>query len=125
MSEKASCARCPSGGPPPWSRGPPPPPPPPPTARARGSPWVARAPRSAPATGKRPRPLFTVLIGDDSFARMCELANGQVITPGTLVPWLGAAELETILFDGPTTVISVSKKRRFPGALRRAFHGLD
>jgi hypothetical protein len=47
---------------------------------------------------------------------MCELANGQVITPGTLIPWLGTAELETVLFDGPTTVISVSKRRRFTGA---------
>jgi hypothetical protein len=56
---------------------------------------------------------------------MCELANGQVITPGTLIPWLGAAEVETILFDGPTTIISVSKRRRFTGALRRAIQVRD
>jgi hypothetical protein len=56
---------------------------------------------------------------------MCELATGQVITPGTLVPWLGTADLETILFDGPTTVISVSHKRRFTGALRRAIQVRD
>ena len=56
---------------------------------------------------------------------MCELANGQVITPGTLVPWLGTAELETVLFDGPTTVISVSRRRRFTGALRRAIQVRD
>ncbi len=96
-------------------------------SQRRAAALVEMATRSAtaPAKGKRPRPLFTVLIGDDSFSRMCELANGQVITPGTLVPWLGTAELETVLFDGPTTVISVSKKRRFTGALRRAIQVRD
>jgi Domain of unknown function (DUF222) len=93
----------------------------------RAAALVEMATRSAtaPAKGKRPRPLFTVLVGDDRFTRMCELANGQVITPGTLVPWLGSAELETILFDGPTTVISVSQRRRFTGALRRAIQVRD
>jgi hypothetical protein len=96
-------------------------------SQRRAAALVEMATRSAtaPAHGKRPRPLFTVLIGDDSFTRMCELANGQVVTPGTLVPWLGDADLETILFDGPTTVISVSKRRRFTGALRRAIQVRD
>jgi hypothetical protein len=56
---------------------------------------------------------------------MCELATGQVITPGTLIPWLGTADVETILFDGASTVISVSHKRRFTGALRRAIQVRD
>jgi hypothetical protein len=96
-------------------------------AQRRAAALVEMAKRSAtaPADGKPPRPLFTVLLGDDSFTRMCELANGQVITPGTLVPWLGTADLETILFDGPSTVISVSHKRRFTGALRRAIQVRD
>jgi hypothetical protein len=96
-------------------------------SQRRAAALVEMATRSAtaPADGKRPRPLFTVVVGDDRFTRMCELANGQVITPGTLVPWLGTAELETILFDGPTTVISVAKKRRFTGALRRAIQVRD
>jgi Domain of unknown function (DUF222) len=96
-------------------------------SQRRAAALVEMATRSAtaPAKGKRPRPLFTVLLGDDSFTALCELANGKVITPGTLVPWLGAAELETILFDGPTTVISVSNKRRFTGALRRAIQVRD
>ena len=98
--------------------------PPPSGGRRRWSRWPS-ARRPLPAKGKRPRPLFTVLVGDESFTRMCELANGQVITPGTLVPWLGTAELETVLFDGPTTVISVSKRRRFTGALRRAIQVRD
>jgi Domain of unknown function (DUF222) len=96
-------------------------------SQRRAAALVEMATRSAtaPANGKRPRPLLTVLLGDDRFTALCELANGQVITPGTLIPWLGTAELETILFDGPTTVISVSKKRRFTGALRRAIQVRD
>ena len=69
--------------------------------------------------------MFTVLLGDESFIRLCELADGTVITPGQLVPHLGTAELETILFDGPTTVISVSRRRTFTGALRRAIEVRD
>jgi hypothetical protein len=96
-------------------------------SQRRAADLVEMATRSAtaPADGKRPRPLFTVVVGDDRFTRMCELANGQVVTPGTLVPWLGTAELETILFDGPITIISVSNKRRFTGALRRAIQVRD
>ncbi len=80
---------------------------------------------SAPANGRRPRPLFTVLLGHASFSRMCELASGTVITPGQLVPHLADAELETILFDGPSTVVSVSSRRTFCGALRRAIQVRD
>jgi hypothetical protein len=96
-------------------------------SQRRAAALVEMATRSAntPADGRRPRPLFTVLLGDDSFTRMCEMADGHVITPGTLVPWLGAADLETVLFDGPTTVISVSTRRRFTGALRRAIQVRD
>jgi Domain of unknown function (DUF222) len=88
---------------------------------------VEMATRSAGARAdrRRPKPLFTVLIGDDTFSRLCELSNGTVITPGRIVPHLSTAELETVLFDGPTTVISVSKRRTFTGALRRAVQVRD
>ncbi len=66
-----------------------------------------------------------MLLGDDSFAELCELANGTVITPRDLIPWLGTAELETVLFDGPSTIISVSRRRSFTGALRRAIEVRD
>ena len=96
-------------------------------AQRRAAALVEMATRSAtaPADGKPPRPLFPVLLGDDSFTRMCELAHGQVITPGTLVPWLSTADLEVILFRGRSTVISVSHKQRFTGALRRAIQVRD
>ena len=86
---------------------------------------MAQRSATSPADGRRPKPLFTVLLGDHSFAQLCELANGTVITPRDLVPWLGAAELETVLFDGPSTVIAVSHRRSFTGALRRAVEVRD
>jgi Domain of unknown function (DUF222) len=96
-------------------------------AQRRADALVEMAQRSAtaPTNGRRPRPLITVLVGDQSFTRLCELADGTVITPGQVVPLLGVAEMESILFDGPTTVISVSKRRTFTGALRRAIQVRD
>jgi hypothetical protein len=77
------------------------------------------------ANGPRAKPLFSVLVGERSFERICELADGAVVTPGQLVPWLGHSEIESILFDGPSTVISVSRRRTFSGALRRAVQVRD
>jgi len=81
--------------------------------------------RTARPGGLRPRPLITFLVGCDSFARVCELAAGTVITPGQIVPHLADADIETIMFDGPERVISVSRRRRFTGALRRAIEVRD
>jgi hypothetical protein len=88
---------------------------------------VEMATRSAstPAGAQRPKPLFTALLGDDTVTRLCELANGVVITPDVLVPYLGTAEIETILFDGPFTVIAASHTRTFTGRLRRAIQVRD
>ena len=83
---------------------------------------VEMATRSAstPVGAQRPKPLFTALLGDDTVTRLCELANGVVITPGVLVPYLGTAEIETILFDGPFTVIAASTR---PHASRGGYDG--
>jgi hypothetical protein len=88
---------------------------------------VEMATRSAstPADAQRPRPLFSVLLGDKSFERLCELATGQVIAPHLLVPHLSVAEMETFLFDGPFTVIAASPARCFTGRLRRAIEVRD
>ena len=80
---------------------------------------------STPADAQRPKPLFTVLLGDDSFRRLCEMGNGQVLAPDLLVPYLGVAEMETMLFDGPFTVIAASSQRCFTGRLRRAIEVRD
>jgi 5-methylcytosine-specific restriction endonuclease McrA len=97
------------------------------TSQRRADAVVEMATRSAtaPAKGRRPKPLFTVLLGDETFTRLCESSTGQVLTPGQLVPHLTTAQLERVLFDGPTTVISVSKRRTFTGALRRAIQVRD
>src|SRR5439155_22759328 len=82
---------------------------------------------TAPADGRRPAPLFTVLVGYETFAgRVCELANRTVVTPGSLVPWLDEAYLERVVFDGPSPVIDVGHRRRlFVGATRRAVEVRD
>ena len=78
--------------------------------------------RTAPADGRRPEPLFTVLVGYETFhGRICELANGTVISPGALVPYLDAAWAERVVFGSPSRVIDVGVHRRlFEGATRRA-----
>jgi hypothetical protein len=78
------------------------------------------------AGGRAPKPLFTAVLGSDHFAHLCQLASGQVLPPSALLPWIGAADLERVLFDGgPSRVIDVSYKRSFTGALRRLIEVRD
>ncbi len=86
---------------------------------------MARRSATAPEHGRRPRPLFTVLIGERTLDRLCELSNGIVINPGQLLAHLAEAEIESILFDGPSTVVAVSSRRTFAGAVRRAIQVRD
>ncbi|MCU1374627.1 MAG: hypothetical protein JWO68_1913 [Actinomycetia bacterium] len=76
---------------------------------------------SVPKGARRPAPLFTVLVGYETFkGRMCELADRTVVTPGSLLPYLTEALIERIVFDGPSRVIDVGEARCFTGATRRA-----
>jgi hypothetical protein len=86
---------------------------------------MARRSRAMPPGAQRPRPLITVLTGEASFARLCELASGVVLSPGELVPVLAGADVERIVFDGPSRVIDVGEARFFRGALRRAIEVRD
>lgn len=97
------------------------------SSQRRGAALVAMAQRSASAkgAGANRRPLFTAHVGEGTVATLCELANGTVIRPAQLVPWLDAALLEVVLFDGPATVVSVSHRRTFTGAVRRAIQVRD
>lgn len=83
--------------------------------------------RTAPADGKRPAPLFTVLVGYETFAGpLLELFNRSTLTPGTAARCLDGADVERIVFDGPSRVIDVGAQRRFfTGALRRAIEVRD
>jgi hypothetical protein len=96
-------------------------------AQRRAAALVEMATRSAstPKGAKRPRPLFTVLIGDDHVRQLCELAAGNILRPEQLGPYLDLADLEVVLFDGPRTVLSVSKRRSYVGAVRRAIQVRD
>ena len=86
---------------------------------------MARRSASTHAAARLPRPLLTVLVGYGTFSKICELADGTVLAPGEIVPLLADADIERIVFDGPSRVIDVGAKRFFSGALRRAVEVRD
>jgi hypothetical protein len=83
---------------------------------------MATRARTAPKDGRRPAPLFSILVGYETFAgRVCELAGGTPVTPGSLVAWLDEAYVERVVFASPSRVVDVGARRRlFDGATRRA-----
>ncbi len=88
---------------------------------------MARRAGSVPEGARRPDPLFTVVVGYETFAgRICELANGSAVSPGSLLEWLDEAWVERVVFDGPSRVIDVGVARRlFDGATRGAVQVRD
>jgi hypothetical protein len=89
---------------------------------------VEMAARSAmaPADGQRPAPLFSVLVGYETlYGRICEIENGIVIAPGSLMPYMEAAYFERAVFT-PANRIDVSVRSRFfTGGTRRAIELRD
>ncbi|HSS10137.1 MAG TPA: HNH endonuclease signature motif containing protein, partial [Acidimicrobiales bacterium] len=83
---------------------------------------MARQAGAVTSADRLPEPLFTVLLGYETFAGpICQLANGTVVTPGLVVSYLDQAWVERVVFDGPSRVIDVGVRRRlFDGATRRA-----
>jgi hypothetical protein len=99
--------------------------------RTRGQRWAAAlvvmAERSK-ATGdvKPARPLFTVVLGDESMRNVCELeASGRVIPPGALAEWFDTALLEVVVLGDGGRDVAVSRKRSFTGAVRRILEVRD
>ncbi len=88
---------------------------------------MARRSAAKPADTSEPRPLLVVHLGDDSLRRLCELASGTVIAPGQLVPLLGDAEIERIIYAGASRrVVDLGRRSRFfTGPLRRAIQLRD
>jgi hypothetical protein len=89
---------------------------------------MAERAMTAPADGKRPRPLITVMVGYETFAgRVCELASGTVVAPGMLADLLGrdGTLIERVVFEGPNRITDISHARTFRGALRRALDVRD
>ncbi len=48
-----------------------------------------------------------------------------MLTAGEVVPLLGEADIERIIFEAPDRIISASQRRTFTGALRRAIEIRD
>jgi hypothetical protein len=67
------------------------------------------------------------LLGALGLKRLCELASGTVITSGQLVPLLDDADIECIVYAGPSRrVVDLGRRSRFfTGALRRAIQLRD
>lgn len=88
---------------------------------------MATRARTAPKDGRRPAPLFTVVVGLDTLkGPILELLNRTVLTPGSVVRFLTEADIERIVFDGRSRVLDVGPQRRFfRGALRRAIEIRD
>jgi len=81
---------------------------------------------SVPEGARRPAPLFSVLVG---YEQLCgpilELAQGQPLTPGSLLPWLEEADLERAVFSPEGRVECSVHARLFTGATRRAIELRD
>jgi Domain of unknown function (DUF222)/HNH endonuclease len=86
---------------------------------------MARRSATAPVGGLRPRPLLTVVLGPEPFARVCRTAHDTVVAPGSIVPLLSDADIERIVFDAPDRRFAASHRRTFVGALRRVIEVRD
>jgi hypothetical protein len=83
---------------------------------------MARRSGAVPEGARMPEPLFSVFVDYETFAgRICELANGVAVTPGSLLRYLDEAWIERVVFGSPSRVIDIGQRRRlFTGATRRA-----
>jgi hypothetical protein len=87
---------------------------------------MATRSRSTPADARRPEPLFSVLVGWETLAgRVCQLAQGAALAPGSLVPWLDRAWLERAVFEPGGRVEVAASARLFTGGTRRAIELRD
>lgn len=74
----------------------------------------------------KPDPLLTVHVGMGTLYRMCELADGTVVSPHQVFGLLNDADIERIVFASPSRVIDVGVRQRFfTGATRRAIEVRD
>jgi len=87
---------------------------------------MATRSKAVPAGAPRPAPLFSVLVDYQTLhGRICQLARGTVISPGSLLPWLNEAYIERAVFDPPNRVEVSATARFFTGATRRGIQLRD
>ncbi len=87
---------------------------------------ASRSRSSTGGEGRRPAPLFSVLVGYETLhGRICQLAQGTAIVPGSLLPWLEEADIERAVFTPENRVEVSATARFFTGATRRAIELRD
>lgn len=87
---------------------------------------MATRSKTCPKDGRRPAPLFSVLVGYETIhGRTCELAQGTVVSPGALVAWMDQAYIERAVFAPGRRVEISPSVRLFTGATRRAIELRD
>src|SRR5271166_912196 len=87
---------------------------------------MATRSRTAAVNGRRPAPLFSVFVGYETMhGRICELANGMVVSPGSLLTWLDQAYIERAVFAPGRRVEVSATARLFTGATRRGIELSD
>ncbi len=87
---------------------------------------MATRSQTARVDRRRPAPLFSVFVGYETLhGRICQLADGTVISPGSLLPWLDQAYLERAVFAPDRRVEVSATARLFTGATRRAIELRD
>ena len=87
---------------------------------------ICRRSASAPADGRRPDPLVTILVGYETlYGRICQLADGTPLSPGLVVSMLDGADFERIVFAPGTRIECSRTSRFFTGATRRAIEVRD
>ena len=97
-------------------------------AQRRADAMIEMAVRSASASAgaRRPEPLFTVVIDYPTAAGLiCELEQGPVVTPGSLLPYVDQATFERIIFAPAKRAECSVTSRFFKGATRRIIEVRD
>jgi hypothetical protein len=94
----------------------------------RADAMVEMATRSASVAknARKPKPLFTVVLGAERFFHLCQLASGRTVAPEALVEWIDWAKLEAMMFEpSGLRVIKATRERTFKGMLRRILEVRD
>lgn len=83
---------------------------------------MARRASAMPPGATKPIPLVTVHIDHPTTTgRLCELSTGTVVTPGEVLPLLTCADIERVVFAGPSRIVDLGRTQRFfTGGTRRA-----
>ena len=86
---------------------------------------MATRSKMVPEGARRPGPLLSILIDYQTTQRVCELADGTVVAPGSLRSWMDEALFERAVFT-PSRRVECSKRARlFTGATRRGIELRD